>query len=644
MSTKFTNNASSKLTQALTADATSMHIQAEDVSKFPVLGAEDFCRLTIVGDHGDHEIVKVTSISSDGTCTIERAQESTTAKEWPIENKVELRITAEYLNSTADNSDITDIKNEINNIVDYIPLDGVTITKSPDGKLQVKDIAIGGDKNSLASKRGQIGLAQYKTGVDLNDIIDAGFYLISAKTPSQNVPINTNMYLHVFRNKSFGVVQIAYMLNKSDNVPLYVRRLPSSGTTWTPWVQFLDVSSIGDGITVNNGIISVPEYEGATSSTAATSGLVPPATSAERNNFLRGDGTWQQVDLSDYALKTELTNYLPLKGTAASATKLATARTIRTNLSSTKAASFNGTANITPGVTGVLPVANGGTGSNKEKYLPLTGGTITGALTVNDWLTVQTGVRHNGTRGELLMCSGSTWNDSPSLSLYGSSHPISPGNFAIRTGEDSKSLSGTSDGQLIWDGKHIVRSVGGVSADATGNVNAPYLPIIGSYNLNVPTGEFGVGTGTVWNDSSSFTLYGNSRTDGNAGMFSIRAKSTSAESVDFIGRPSGQLTWGGRHIVRHINGIYADEGGGVDITGIVPNKAYHSDVLTGTIGGYGGPVTLPNYGTWAYVGTTNYRGWGTGSSDGSSYGGVEPGGTTLNFYNRGTGYLIVRVA
>ncbi len=47
---------------------------------------------------------------------------------------------------------------------------------------------------------------------------------------------------------------------------------------------------------------------------------------------------------------------------AGSATKLANARTIQTNLASTSAASFNGAANVTPGVTGVLPIANGGTG------------------------------------------------------------------------------------------------------------------------------------------------------------------------------------------------------------------------------------------------------------------------------------------
>ena len=51
-------------------------------------------------------------------------------------------------------------------------------------------------------------------------------------------------------------------------------------------------------------------------------------------------------------------------GNAATATQLATARNIQTNLASTTAASFNGTANVSPGVTGILPVANGGTGQS----------------------------------------------------------------------------------------------------------------------------------------------------------------------------------------------------------------------------------------------------------------------------------------
>lgn len=49
-------------------------------------------------------------------------------------------------------------------------------------------------------------------------------------------------------------------------------------------------------------------------------------------------------------------------GAVSSANTLATARTIQTNLASTSNASFNGSANITPGVTGTLAVGNGGTG------------------------------------------------------------------------------------------------------------------------------------------------------------------------------------------------------------------------------------------------------------------------------------------
>lgn len=51
-------------------------------------------------------------------------------------------------------------------------------------------------------------------------------------------------------------------------------------------------------------------------------------------------------------------------GNAASASKLQLARSIQTDLASTTAASFNGTKGITPGVTGILPVANGGTGQS----------------------------------------------------------------------------------------------------------------------------------------------------------------------------------------------------------------------------------------------------------------------------------------
>ena len=66
-------------------------------------------------------------------------------------------------------------------------------------------------------------------------------------------------------------------------------------------------------------------------------------------------------------------------GNVESATKLKDARTITVNLGSTTGASFNGTANVTPGVSGTLPVANGGTGATSLDNVTVgTAKTLTG--------------------------------------------------------------------------------------------------------------------------------------------------------------------------------------------------------------------------------------------------------------------------
>lgn len=83
--------------------------------------------------------------------------------------------------------------------------------------------------------------------------------------------------------------------------------------------------------------------KGASATTAGTAGYAPAPAKGDDTKYLRGDGTW-----SDVAAETAET--------------LKTSRTIQTDLSSTETASFDGSTGITPGVTGTLPVANGGTG------------------------------------------------------------------------------------------------------------------------------------------------------------------------------------------------------------------------------------------------------------------------------------------
>lgn len=82
------------------------------------------------------------------------------------------------------------------------------------------------------------------------------------------------------------------------------------------------------------------------------------STTAPKAPGIASAGTAGTVSRSDHVHPVQTS----VSGNAGTANKLTTARTIRVNLASTSAPGFDGSGNITPGVTGVLPVANGGTG------------------------------------------------------------------------------------------------------------------------------------------------------------------------------------------------------------------------------------------------------------------------------------------
>lgn len=112
------------------------------------------------------------------------------------------------------------------------------------------------------------------------------------------------------------------------------------------------------------GIQGAKGDTGATGATGATGpagqGLPTGGTTGQvvvKKSSTDYDTQWKILTATDVGA-------LESGGTAAAATKLATARTIQTNLASTIAASFSGAANVTPGVTGILGIANGGTGNN----------------------------------------------------------------------------------------------------------------------------------------------------------------------------------------------------------------------------------------------------------------------------------------
>jgi len=149
--------------------------------------------------------------------------------------------------------------------------DGTTVV-TDNGVAYAKDIAINGDAGDLASKRGQIG--DYVSGgtFDFNNEIKDTKNIFYGATGSTNVPLSAGPFaLQVKTRKRDEVEWGAYFVQTcgyaaKPQAATKASYTTDAGVTYTTsgWSKLLDDRHIGDGITVNNGIISVPEMRGAT--------------------------------------------------------------------------------------------------------------------------------------------------------------------------------------------------------------------------------------------------------------------------------------------------------------------------------------------------------------------------------------------
>ena len=175
-------------------------------------------------------------------------------------------------------------------------VDGKTTRADAGGAITVKDVAIEGDLGDLASARGQIGDAKEMPNLDFNTLTTPGNYRITGNpTNGPSLPLNIS-------GASIGSLIVAGTLGQngrifqimiSGSTVTWRTVQNSTGTTWSAWQQLLSGNKVGDGIRVTNGIISVPEMQGATVSTAGTSGLVPPAAAGQHESFLTGGGEYK---------------------------------------------------------------------------------------------------------------------------------------------------------------------------------------------------------------------------------------------------------------------------------------------------------------------------------------------------------------
>lgn len=90
MPIKHTNFASSKLAVGLGAGDVTLAVTGTHGSRFPVLGAGDFCYLVLENAVKQREIVKATARTGD-TFTVVRGQDDTTAQAWVAGDTVSLR-------------------------------------------------------------------------------------------------------------------------------------------------------------------------------------------------------------------------------------------------------------------------------------------------------------------------------------------------------------------------------------------------------------------------------------------------------------------------------------------------------------------------------------------------------------------------
>ena len=176
-------------------------------------------------------------------------------------------------------------------------VDGKTTTDAG-GVITVKDVAIGGNLEDLASARGQIGDAKEMPNLDFNTLTTPGNYRITGNpTNGPSLPLNIS-------GASIGSLIVAgtsgqngriFQIMISGSTVTWRTIQNSTETTWSAWQQLLSANKVGDGIRVTNGIISVPEMQGATASAAGTSGLVPPAAAGQATYVLCGDGEWRDI-------------------------------------------------------------------------------------------------------------------------------------------------------------------------------------------------------------------------------------------------------------------------------------------------------------------------------------------------------------
>ena len=173
--------------------------------------------------------------------------------------------------------------------------DELTIMRTDDGHIQGMDVAIGGDPTDLASARGQIGNTPTVGSHDFSTGMLAeksGLYT-AYQSGSTNGPF-AGPYAELIARNGRNAGSLLFSSGRGA-VKRAALGAVSASIGFTGYNRLITEEQFGDGMRVTNGMVSVPEYEGATATQSGTAGLVNPATPEERDYVYHGDGTWREI-------------------------------------------------------------------------------------------------------------------------------------------------------------------------------------------------------------------------------------------------------------------------------------------------------------------------------------------------------------
>ena len=285
-------------------------------------------------------------------------------------------------------------------------------------------------------------------------------------------------------------------------------------------------------------------------------------------------------------------NYLPLKGGSVTGNLSVTGKSVVLSVNGVLA---NNAGNVTISISHIS-----GLQSALDDKFSIAGGAITGRE-----------IKRSAADSYIHILGGNGgYNTDGQLVLYGADYSGNAGGFELRTADRNTyiSLAGRNNGGLTWQGKNIVRSVDGVNADSAGNVALGAIKTIdgvkadsaGNVTLNALKTTGGTMTGTIkvpeqairattdsgviriyggtGADSAGIFLFGKGRGDAYAGQMYLSAqKGTDVRYL--VLSPDGNATWGGKHIVRSVDGVNAGTAGNVALGALKTSGG----ALTGSI-------------------------------------------------------------